>query len=164
MKPSGSGVKRWLVRVIVAVVLLVAVAIGVCVYLGISTSLHAEKTLHAINLATVVVDRFIQQERRWPNSWDDLRCVQTVDAPSMYSWPDDIGTIQGFVTIDFDVDVKVIASQTVDDFDAIEPIGSYYPYKDYGFVGSLIESARTATSGQQSVPAESGIHAGTPSP
>ena len=163
MKPSGSGVKRWLVRVIVAAVLLVAVAIGVCAYLGISTSLHAEKTLHAINLVTVVVDRFIQQEQRWPNSWDDLRSVQTVDAPSMYSWPDDADIIQEFVTIDFNGDLTVIALQTADDFDAIEPIGSYYPHKDYGFVDSLIESAKTATSGQQSVPAKSGIHAGTPS-
>jgi hypothetical protein len=112
-------------------------------------------------LATVVVDRFIQQEQRWPNSWDDLRGVQTVDAPSMYSWPEDADTIQEYVTIDFDVDVNVIASQTADDFDAIEPIGSFYPYKDYGFVDSLIESAKTATSGQRTA-AEFGIHAESP--
>ncbi len=89
MKPSGSGLKQWLIRAIVAAVLVVAVAIGVCAYFGISNSLRAEQTLHAINVATVVVDRFIQQEQRWPNSWNELHEVQTVDAPSMYSWPDD---------------------------------------------------------------------------
>ena len=148
MKSLDPGIMRWLVRVFVAVVLLIVVGIGVSVYLGISASLHAEKALHSINLVTVVVDRFVQQEKRWPKSWDDLHAISTVDAPTMYSWPGDAKTVQQFVAIDFETDVKVIASQTVGDFDAIKPIGSYYPYKDYGFVDSLIENAKVVADGQ----------------
>ena len=141
--------KSWLVRIFVVGAILGTIAVGTCVYLGISSSLHAERTLHSINLSTVVVDRFIQQEQRWPKSWDDLRSVQAVDAPSMYSWPEDAETVREFVAIDFDANVLTVASQTADDFDAIKPIGSYYPYKKYGYVDSLIESARVITDGQQ---------------
>jgi len=64
----------------------------------------------------------------------------------MYAWPADADAVRQFVTIDFNADMGVIASQTVDDFDAIRPIGSYYPYKDYGHVQSLIETVNRCAS------------------
>jgi len=141
--------KKWLVRVSLAALLLIAFSYGASVYYSISTSLHAEMTLHAINLVTVVVDRFVQQENRWPKSWDDLQVVRAVDVPSCYSWPDDAETLRDFVAIDFDADLTTLGSQTVEEFDAIGPTGAYYPYKDYGFIQALIENAKTVVVGQQ---------------
>ena len=146
MEPQRSRITRWLVRGIVGTVLLAVVGGVICAYLAISSSLHAEKTLHAVNFVTVVVDRFVQQYHRWPKSWDELRRVQATGVGSMYSWPADADAVRQFVTIDFNADMGVIASQTVDDFDAITPIGSYYPYKDYGHVQSLIETVKRRAS------------------
>jgi hypothetical protein len=142
MRYLGSGVKRWLGRAVVGVVLLAAaVSIGVCVYLGIS-ALQAEKSPHSVNLVTAVVDRFIQQEKRWPTSWDELRAINAVDVPSMYSWPDDSEAVHELVVINFDADLTKIAAQTAEDFDAIRPIGACYPYKHYGYVDSLIRDSK----------------------
>jgi hypothetical protein len=144
MRYLGSGVKRWLGRAVVGVVLLAAaVSIGVCVYLGIS-ALQAEKSPHAVNLVTAVVDRFIQQEKRWPTSWDELRAINAVDVPSMYSWPNDSEAVHELVAINFDADLTKIAAQTAEDFDAIRPIDACYPYRDYGYVDSLIKNAKAA--------------------
>jgi hypothetical protein len=142
MKNLGSGIKQWFGRAgIVAVLLAAGVGILVCVYLGIS-ALQAEKSLHAVNLVTAVVDRFIQQEKRWPTSWDELRAINAVDVPSMYSWPDDSEAVHELVVINFDVDLTKIAAQTAEDFDAIRPIGSCFPYKDFRYVDSLIKNAK----------------------
>jgi len=149
MEAKHSRITRWLVRGIVGTVLLAVVGGVICVCLAISSSVHAEKTLHAVNFVTIVVDRFVQQEHRWPKSWDELRTVEATGVGSMYSWPADVDILRQFVTISFDADMGVIASQTVDDFDAIRPIGSYYPYKDYGHVKTLIETVKHSISGQQ---------------
>ena len=147
---GSSGVKRWLVSVSVAALLLVVVCVvaGVLVISPLA-SWQAEKGLHALLLVTPVVERFVHQEIRWPTSWDDLQVVDTVEAASMYSWPDDAEIVQDHVTIDFDADLTTIASQTVDEFDAIRPIGAHFPHKDYGYVRSLIETAKTAADSQQ---------------
>ena len=149
-KPLGIDAKGWFVRVVIIAALLVAIGIGVCVFIGISTSLQAEKTLHAIGLVTVVVDRFIQKEHRWPKSWEDLRTVSAGDRTSaMYSWPDDVEVLQRRVMINFDADLKTIASQTIDDFDAIQPIGPCYSYKHYGYIRPLIETIRALVDRQK---------------
>ena len=124
---------------------LLALGLAVFAYLGISTSLHAERSLHAVNLMTVVADNFVRQEKRWPNSWNELRSVKFVDAPSMYSWPHDFDAVHELVVIEFDTDIATIASQSIERFDKITPIGACYPYKDYGFVESLLQAAKDAT-------------------
>jgi len=141
MTRSGK-VRQYVIRCILAVVMLAAMGVAVRVYRCISTSAHAEKTLHAINLTTVVVDRFVQQERRWPNSWAELHKVKSAQVPSMYAWPGDAAKLPDFVVIDFDADLHVIANQCVDEFEAIHPAGAYYPYKDRGYVKALIETAK----------------------
>jgi hypothetical protein len=143
MKQQDSCVERRSFRPFCTAALLVALGVVVFLYLGISTAWHAEKTLHAVNLVTVVVDHDLQDTNRWPKSWRDLHAVNQINAPSKYEWPADAETVKKLVTIDFEAEVKVIASQTADDFDAIRPIGSTYPYQDYGFIDSLIESAKT---------------------
>jgi hypothetical protein len=148
MRSLDSRTKHWIGRTIAAAVLLAAIGFGACVYLGISSSLHAERGLHSINLVTVLVDRFLQQEKRWPTSWKDLYTITDAKAPSMYSWPKDSETVQEFVAIDFDANLSRIASQTVEDFDAIKPIGSCYDYKQYHFVSSLIEDAKNVVDSQ----------------
>lgn len=134
--------------ILVALAALVFCPLGYVVR-GIATSMHAESTLHAINLVTVVVDCFIQQENRWPKSWTDLHAVNTVDAPSMYSWPHDAETVKDLLAMEFKTDLATIASQSAEEFDAIRPVGPCYPYDHYGFVDSLIENAKTVVHRQQ---------------
>jgi len=142
MKPQNSTRKRLVIRLIVVAMLLAGVVGAVCIYLGISSSLHAEQTLHAITLATVVVDHYVQQERRWPKSWAELHKVVSVEAPSMYSWPADAETIQQFVSIDFHANLSDVASQSGEQFNAINPRGAYYPYKDRWYVKALIDTVK----------------------
>lgn len=94
---------------------------------------------------TKVADNFVRQENRWPNSRDELRTVEFADAPSMYSWPHDVDEVRELVAIEFDTDIATVASQSTERFDKTVPIGACYPYKDYGFVGSLPQSAKDAT-------------------
>jgi len=108
---------------------MVVAAVVVGVFLCGYCAWEGEKTFHSFVLATAVVERFIQQENRWPTSWDDLQVVDTVEAGSMYSWPNDAKIVQDYVTIDFDADLTTIGSQRVEEFDSIGPIQA--GYEDY---------------------------------
>lgn len=137
--------KRWprfVSKAIGPVVLLAFIAGGICVYQAASIAYLAEKRLHSIILVTVVVVAFIEQEQRWPTSWDDLRAIEQVEVPSMYSWPDHADIVREFVEIDFDADLTEIATQTAEEFDAVRPSGPCYPYDDYVYVPQLLERAK----------------------
>jgi hypothetical protein len=131
-----------LIRSFAIAVLLLICVVGVMIYLGASVSLRAEKALHAINLVTIVVDEYVEKEGSWPQSWDDLTSRTDGRNYSMYAWPDDFAKIQEFVEIDFKSDPTVLASQTVDQFDAIRPIGAHYPFKVDGHVEKLLNTLR----------------------
>lgn len=117
-------------------------------YQAISTPVHAEYALHAVNLTTVVVDKYVEREGKWPGSWDDLRTVSSVNGWGMYSWPEDWQKVQLYVTVDFAADPAILARQSVEEFAAIKPVGSYYPYKHYGHIAGLTETLKKRTGGQ----------------
>jgi hypothetical protein len=144
---SPRAKRRILTGCLLSVVLLVGGGVWI-VYQAISTSLHAECTLHAINLVTVLVDKYVDREGKWPRCWEDLRTVSPGDRYTVYSWPQDSERVQSYVTVDFDVDLASLAKQDVEGFDAIRPIGSYYPYKCDGYIAALIETIKKKTSGQ----------------
>ncbi len=139
-------------RLVVGCFLCVALLLGGGIwiaYQAVSVSIQAECALHAVNLTTVVVDKYVAREGKWPRSWDDLRTVSSVNAPTMYSWPEDWQKVRLYVTVDFDADPATLATQTVEEFDAIRPIGPSYPYKQYGHVADLLNTLKKSTSSRQ---------------
>ena len=70
-KPGDSW-KRIIARVALGLVL-IALATGAWMaYKGISVSLQAENTLHATIFTIQLVQQFVAENRRWPQSWDEL--------------------------------------------------------------------------------------------
>ncbi|MCE9547258.1 MAG: hypothetical protein K8T25_17440 [Planctomycetia bacterium] len=124
--------------------LIIVVAFAGCLYLAISTAKHAELALHATLLTFMVVEDHVKTHNgAWPRSWNELE-KSPQRKWSQYEWPKDSKTIQQYVAVDFTADPKVLAHQSVDDFQAIKPIGSHFPYKDYGFLKSLLQTLREA--------------------
>ena len=113
-----------------------------------SISIQAEYAVHAVNLVTVVVDKYVDETGKWPASWGELATVSSVNHWAMYSWPEDLEKVQRYVSVDFDADPASLAKQSVNEFDAIKPIGPCYPYKEDGFVAALIETLRKRAVGQ----------------
>jgi hypothetical protein len=140
--------RHLIVRAVLVVLAIAAAAGGVCVYLGVSTSLHAENTLHAI-LATVKdVDRFVAIERRWPKSWGELRPHTEEESHDAEAWRVESDRRQKYMQIDFNSDLREIASQTPEQFKAIYPTGACYPYTNRWLIEALLETARQVTEGE----------------
>ena len=60
----------------------------------------------------------------------------------MFRWPHDSLAVQQYVEVDFAADPHRLAKQTADEFEAVRPIGPYYPFKDRGSVEALLASIR----------------------
>lgn len=148
-KRSKSGfrfrLRSLLILFAIASVILVPLAFLVR---GVSTSRRAERTLHAINLVTYVTGTFVEREKRWPSSWDDLCTVHLSKNWSWYSWPADVEDVRALIRVDFDTDVESVSNQTEEEFTAISPTGACYPYRHYGHVSRIIDAARAAVSPQ----------------
>ncbi len=143
--------KKWILRAFAFTLLLGLSFILWAVYTAYTLADHAERALHAVNLTTVAVERYVDRERKWPKSWEDLATINTVDGSGIgiYSWPADHDWIKQYVTVDFHADPNILAKQTVEEFDAVKPIGVYYPYKQDGHIATLIETLRRTTPDRQ---------------
>jgi hypothetical protein len=139
--------KKLIFRGCVVTLVLALCGVAWVVYECISMADHAEHALHAIDLITVVVDKYVDKKGEWPASWEDLTTVSSHNA--MYSWPEDREKLRLYVSVDFAADRAKLAKQSVEEFDAIRPIGPFYPYKQHGYVEDLIETLRRKTGGQQ---------------
>jgi hypothetical protein len=141
-RQPGRRSVRWLTRALGALVL-VAVGLGgwlVCHV--VSVSLEAERTLHATLFTVRLVDQFVAERGRWPNSWDELESLPTTHDLLGTSWPAASAQIQRRVRIEFLAEPQRIARQDPMSFTAISPIGPYYEYRDYGAVASLQATIR----------------------
>jgi hypothetical protein len=98
--------------------------------------------MQGVNFTTIIIEKYVEKEGKWPSSWEDLKTVSSVNEHSMYSWPEDWQKLQLYVHVDFHADPTILAKQSVEEFDAIKPIGPFYPYKDYGHIASLIETLK----------------------
>lgn len=67
----------------------------------------------------------------------------------MFEWPKDSQEVQKYVTVDFSADPKRLAEQSAAAFDAVRPIGPYYPFKDRWQVKALLETIRAHTEGNE---------------
>lgn len=156
--------RRWIRRVIVAVVIGALCYGAYFVYWVAVTSLYAEENLHATLFTICVVEQFVGKNGRWPSSWKELEQIpMPSDPPSPgykpgpwpngieiiriggahgYAWPSESPQIQKRVGIDFSADPAAIARQDPEDFSAIKPIGPHYPFLQYGYVQSLQKTIR----------------------
>jgi hypothetical protein len=133
--------RGYVLRSLVALVLLALGSGAWMVYRGIAASLQAERTLQATLFAIRLVDQFVAENGRWPHSWAELeKLVVTDDSPD--PWPTSSPEIRRRVSIDFDADPLEIAAQDAKSFTAIKPVGPHYEYRDYGFVPSLQATIR----------------------
>lgn len=133
---------RWVIRIAVGVLLIAVLAIGYCVYRGISDSLHAEHVLHAALITAGLLDDYVAQHNgEWPHSWTDLEHSRPGQG-GIFEWPKDSLEMQKYVEIDFRADPRVLAKQTADEFDAIRPIGPYYPFRDRWQIAHLMQTIR----------------------
>jgi hypothetical protein len=146
---SWRNIKR-LALLVLAVLVIAGVWI---IYNGISTALRAEHNLHSTLYVVRLVDEFVYENKRWPESWDELEKLKftgnaytprngelnalRIGGAIEFQWPDSSLTMQRRVEIDFNADLNDIAEQNSMTFDAIKPIGPFYEYRDYGIVDSL---------------------------
>jgi L-rhamnose mutarotase len=129
---------KWIIRLFFVAILV----LGYCVYKGISNSLHAEHVLHAALITVEKLDEYVDtHEGTWPKSWQDLESTSPEEW-AMFSWPQDSKEIQKYVEIDFNADLKRLIEQNPGEFDAVRPIGPYYPFQDHGRVEMLLETIR----------------------
>jgi hypothetical protein len=115
---------------------------------------HAENALHATNEACDLANRYVQQHNgAWPRSWHDLEQIKCPPGTfNMFPWPEKSAELQQFAAIDFTADPDQLAKQTTADFEAIKPIGPYFPYKQDGCVASLLESLRASRRASKAMP------------
>lgn len=145
--------------------LVVALIAGTWVlYSGIAVSLQAEENLHATLFAIRLVEQFVHERGRWPESWAQLEELKfPADAPSPsnnrlnvvriggshgFDWPAQSSHLQQCTVIDFAIDTAVVVNQDPLQFEAIRPIGPHYEYRDYGFVESLQETLKQAATNE----------------
>jgi hypothetical protein len=133
---------RWAIRVGAFVIVAVGLAICWSLYQGVSASLHAERGLHASLLTVQLLEDYVvRHDGEWPHSWTDLEGLPPRQW-AWYEWPKDSREVQRFVAVDFSADPRRLAMEGIEEFDAVRPIGPFYPFKDYGSVESLLGSLR----------------------
>src|SRR5262245_8717790 len=114
---------RSITRIVSVVVLMAVLAGAYCVYQGIAASLHAEHTLHAAMLTIEVIDEHVtSHDGTWPRSWAELETLPPREW-AMFAWPQDSAKVQQYAAVDFSADPKQLAQQSIDEFDAVRPIG-----------------------------------------
>lgn len=129
---------------LVAVTLVIGLAIA---YIAVSTSLTAEHALHANLLVLDLVREYVvDHQGAWPRSWEDLEQLPAREK-GMFRWPLDAEEVRRYVSVDFAAEPDKLATQSVDQFDAIQPIGPCYLYKHYSNVPRLLDAIRQTKQG-----------------
>ncbi|NQU22010.1 MAG: hypothetical protein HQ567_12060 [Candidatus Nealsonbacteria bacterium] len=133
---------RYVVRALVGVALVGVAVVCWMVYTGISVSLDAENNLHATTYTIRLVEQYVSQHGRWPESWEELDDFAfSEDGLSVPA------EVRERITIDFDVDPAVIIDRDPEEFVAIRPIGPCYTYHHYNCIPALQKALRSAIEG-----------------
>ncbi|MBL7042623.1 MAG: hypothetical protein ISR77_28565 [Pirellulaceae bacterium] len=95
-------------------------------------------------IATEWVTMYVDEhDGRWPRSWDALLDCRSPPVFRNHDPAETIDTLKTVVTIDFQVDSRKIASESVRQFDAIRPIdGHAVDHREYWGVATLIDTIR----------------------
>jgi hypothetical protein len=116
----------------------IAVALGFFIY-GIYINYRAEIAYRTTQMVISIVDKYVQDRKQWPTSWEDLEHVK-YETVVFYSWPRDSAEIQKIVKINFNLKLEDLVDETPETFQAIQPLGPIYNWRDY--TKPLIESIR----------------------
>jgi len=119
---------------------------------------QAEQNLHSTLFVIRLVDRFVQEKGRWPESWAELEAfpfgsesprsgapgtnIIRIGGAMDFKWPEQSAELQQRVAIDFVVDEAHVAEVDVVEFQPIHPVGPCFNYWKYGFLEELQESLR----------------------
>ena len=148
---------------ILAVVILCLAGFGAwSLYQGVSASVQAEQNLHSTLFMIRLVNHYVQEHERWPDSWHELEAmpfeseaprsgapgtnVVRIGGAMTFKWPEQSRELQERVAIDFAAGEADVIAQDVVDFQPIRPIGPYYPYWKYGLIEELQDSLRNSIS------------------
>jgi hypothetical protein len=139
--------RRWfVVAVVVATLLFSAVA---CMIVGLRGWAREETALRDTWMAERIVERFVEENGRWPSSWGDLEWFSPEDGANVSLPSGGWAEIREYTDIEFDVSLSDVARQRVEEFDAIRPRERAWGgdlYRDC--FASLIETARRLTNPQ----------------
>jgi hypothetical protein len=121
---------------------------------------EAERNLLATIFAIGLVEKFVEEHRHWPKSWDELEQwkvdgvrvepqkertnVIRIGGTIHFEWPSSSQEIRKRVVIDFNAKMKDMSEQRRGEFQAIQPNGECYDYRIYGFIESLQDAIRKA--------------------
>jgi hypothetical protein len=141
---AGRSWARWLVRALVVLILASIGLGGWMVYRGVTTSVEAERTLHATLFTTRLVNKFVAERGRWPDSWEELDRFPFADDLYDVKWPAVSPEMRRRVQVDFQINPREVAWQDPMSFSAVKPIGPHYEYRDYREVASLQSTMRSA--------------------
>lgn len=116
---------------------------------GVHISLDAERNLHTTRFVIRLVEKFVQDNKRWPVSWQELEATkppehnQSEQLAALFGpWPECAKEVEKRVSIDFQADVEKIIREDAFVFEAIKPVGRHYEYRDYGDVNELQRTLR----------------------
>jgi hypothetical protein len=121
--PLGKHHIRYGAVGLVAVALVIGLAIA---FIAASAALAAEHALHANLLVLDLVREYVvDHQGAWPRSWTDLEQLPAREGAGL-RWPADAEEVRRYVAVDFAAEPDKLATQSVDQFDAIQPIGPCY--------------------------------------
>jgi hypothetical protein len=158
---ASSGVRRRMWRWYVVFAFIAIVIVGAwLIHRGIAESSQAKENLYSTLFTIRLVEQFVHDYGRWPQSWRELEqmpdpatstlplnetlAAARIGGAHSYEWPAQSTQLQDRVTIDFSADSNTIINQDPMQFQAIKPRGPHYEYRDYGFVESLQSTLKDA--------------------
>jgi hypothetical protein len=156
---------------IAVVVILCLVGFGVwSVYESARESMQAEQNLHSTLFVIRLVNHYVQEHGRWPDSWKELEAMQfgsesprsgaegtnivRIGGAMNFKWPEQSRELRERVAIDFVINEADVVAQDVVEFKPIHPIGPYFNYWKYGFIEDLQDSLAEQRKGTAEQPRE----------
>lgn len=112
-------------RICLAVFCLLLIFLGRLVWLVVDESNQAEHNLHYACEVTEMIESFVQDNCRWPKSWDDLEPYRLKKVQSGNYWARDLQEMVDRVQVRFDFDSGLPKDE---DFTTDPPIQPHAPY------------------------------------
>lgn len=79
-----------------------------------------ERVVNSVHLTAAVIATYVQEQRRWPSSVEDLASVGPVSVGE-YTWPDDRDEVLPRVAVEYGVTLADVVKSTKDRFRAVRP-------------------------------------------
>lgn len=132
--------KKVVIILAIAGILLLFIALGLRSLAVIVTT--SEERLQAFRYILAVVEAYVHEKKKWPESWADL---ESVDVPPFgkYQWPDDASQIRQHIIIDFSLTLDELIKHPEKLRDSIKQRSPSYEVEDQDF-GALRKTINEA--------------------